>query len=124
MKDGLKYIIGKRIAGVVVAASNRDPRNQVFLVFDDGTRFEFWGPNFSCCSGLDKAADLVAYLESGNGEIRALYGDIRQISATEPGRAAVAASNARTGECLQKRVQRVFGALRQARELIERAKQR
>jgi hypothetical protein len=54
MKDGLRYIVGKRIAAVV-AASPRAPRQQVFLVFDDDTRFEFWGENFSCCSGLEDA---------------------------------------------------------------------
>lgn len=58
MKDGLKYLIGKRIRGVVVAASKRHPKHQVFLVFQDGTRFEFWGENFSCCSGLDKAEGI------------------------------------------------------------------
>ena len=76
MKDGLKYIVGKRISAVVVAASNvRDPRHQVFLVFPDGTRFEFWGENFSCCSGLDKAAGIADYVRSGKGEIRAVYED-------------------------------------------------
>ena len=46
MKDGLAHIVGKRIAGVVVAQSPRGPRQQVFLVFEDGTRLEFWGETF------------------------------------------------------------------------------
>lgn len=77
MKDGLKYLIGKRIAGVVVAASERhSPKQQVFLVFTDGTRFEFWGENFSCCSGLDRAFGIADYIKSGGGEIRAVYKDV------------------------------------------------
>ncbi len=74
MKDGLAKIVGKRIAGVVVAESPRGPRQQVFLVFDDGTRFEFWGDAFSCCSGLDKAAGLADYVEMAGGKIVSTYG--------------------------------------------------
>jgi hypothetical protein len=42
MKDGLAAIVGRRIAGVVVAQSPHGPRQQVFLVFDDGARFELY----------------------------------------------------------------------------------
>jgi hypothetical protein len=76
MKDGVAHIVGKRIAGVVVARSPRGPKQQVFLVFDDGTRFEFWGENFSCCSGLDKAHGLVDYVEMAGGRIVRMYGDL------------------------------------------------
>lgn len=73
MKDGLKYLIGKRIAGVVVATSKHSPRQQVFLVFSDGSRFEFYGENFSCCSGLDDARTIQRYVDSGQGEIVRVY---------------------------------------------------
>ena len=76
MKEGVAHIVGKRIAGVVVAHSPRGPKQQVFLVFDDGTRFEFWGENFSCCAGLDKAHGLVDYVEMAGGEIVRLYGGL------------------------------------------------
>jgi hypothetical protein len=74
MKDGLAKIVGRRIAGVVVAQSPRGPKQQVFLVFDDGMRFEFWGENFSCCTDVDKAAGLADYVEMAGGEIVAMYG--------------------------------------------------
>ena len=74
MKDGLKYIVGKQIAAVIVAESNeRWFRNQVFLVFSDGSRFEFYGEQFSCCAGLDDAQRISAYVESGGGKIVGIY---------------------------------------------------
>ena len=84
MKDGLAKIVGRRIAGVVVAQSPRGPRQQVFLVFDDGTRFEFWGESFSCCSGVDKAAGLADYVEMAGGEIVRMYGALANRIPTPP----------------------------------------
>lgn len=75
MKNGLRDIIGRRIAGVVVAESRtRHPRQQVFLVFDDGTRFELYGEAFSCCSGLDPARGIASYIRSGGGRVTRVYG--------------------------------------------------
>ena len=74
MKDGLAEIVGRRVAGVVVAQSPRGPRQQVFLVFDDGTRFELYGESFTCCAGVDKAAGLADYVEMAGGEIVRTYG--------------------------------------------------
>src|SRR5688572_5588164 len=74
MKNGLMYIVGKRIAAVVVASSKeRSPEQQVFLVFPDGSRFEIYGKQFTCCSGLDKAEDIERYVASGKGKIDAVY---------------------------------------------------
>ncbi|MEO5691922.1 MAG: hypothetical protein ABIQ72_02255 [Usitatibacter sp.] len=73
MKDGLKDIVGKRIAGVVVANSDHDPNQQVFLVFADGTTFEFYGRDFTCCAGLDRAAGLASYLKSGGGQVKKIF---------------------------------------------------
>ena len=58
---------------MVVATSKRSPRNQVFLVFSDGTRFEFWGDNFSCCGGLDDGKTIQRYVDSNHGEIVRVY---------------------------------------------------
>ncbi|MCD6585347.1 MAG: hypothetical protein J7K96_06260, partial [Desulfobacteraceae bacterium] len=53
MKDGLKYIIGKKITSIIVARKEPpDQRSHVFFIFSDESSFEFWGPNFSCVSGL------------------------------------------------------------------------
>jgi hypothetical protein len=73
MKDGLRHIVGKRIAAVVVAESPRPPRQQVVLVFDDGTRFEFWGESFSCCSGVDQAAGIIRDVKSAGGKVTRVY---------------------------------------------------
>ena len=75
MKDGLKYIVGKEIAAVVVVESKkpRQPRHQVFLLFKDGTRFELYGDAFTCCGGLDKSEGLAGYIRSGGGEVVAVH---------------------------------------------------
>lgn len=54
MKDGLKDILGKRIAGVIAAQHENEPRRQLFLIFSDGTSLELYGEYFNCGSGLDK----------------------------------------------------------------------
>jgi hypothetical protein len=70
MKDGLKEIIGRQIASVVVAHSEKgSPRHQVFLVFTDGSNFELWGDSFSCCGGVDRTRDIERYVQSGGGKI-------------------------------------------------------
>lgn len=74
MKNGLREIVGKRISGVVHAVSDREPRIQVFLLFTDGSRFEFYGPNFSCCSGVDRGDRVLPYIEGGGGKVRQAYG--------------------------------------------------
>ena len=53
MKDGIKEIVGKTIAAVVVASNNRKPYYQIFLVFDDETSFEIFGDAMTCASGLN-----------------------------------------------------------------------
>ena len=79
MKDGLKEIIGRQIAAVVVASSDkRSPRNQVFLVFSDGSNFEFWGDTFSCCGSVNRTRDIERYIASGGGKITAVYTDPAQ----------------------------------------------
>lgn len=75
MKNGLQHIVGKRISAVVVARGKDHTRDQVFLVFPDGSRFEFYGKDFSCCSGLDKAEGIERYVVGGGGKISAVYND-------------------------------------------------
>ena len=81
MKTGLKDILGKRIAAVVVAENpSRDPRQQVFLVFPDGSCFEFHGREFTCNAGLDAAEGIERGVESAGGRIVRVYGDIRPMA--------------------------------------------
>jgi hypothetical protein len=45
VKSEVKQIIGKRISGLVIKAAknkNQPPRHQLFLLFDDGTYYEFY----------------------------------------------------------------------------------
>ena len=117
MKNGFKDIIGKQIAAVVVAKSDRRaPRHQVFLVFPDGNRFEIYGENFSYCSGLDKAAGIAEYVESGGGEVVRVYGDA---SVLEPARARVPAGG---DESLEGLLTRDLNAWIEAKAAIARAK--
>jgi len=64
MKSGIKQIIGKIISGVIVKESGGSPRQQVFLIFNDGTYFELYGNSITCCSGLNggTADDVRRYM--------------------------------------------------------------
>jgi hypothetical protein len=118
MKNGFKDIIGKKIAAVVIAKScHRSPRQQVFLVFPDGTRFEIYGENFSCAAGLDRADGIADYVESGGGEVVWVYGDA---SALEPARAAVAAGQ--PDGSLEALLQRDLNAWIEAKAAVARAR--
>lgn len=66
MKAGIKDILGKTIASVIVANNTNLPSHQVFLVFSDGTFFEFWGEQFSCAGGIrpGNAVRAAEYAES------------------------------------------------------------
>ena len=123
MKDGLKYIVGKQIAGVVVASSARQPRGQVFLVFTDGARFEFWGESFSCCAGLDSAADIERYVESLQGKIDRVYTDADE--STSPTLSTGGESPpyyVAAADSIGSQLARDLAAWREARALIHRAK--
>ena len=76
MKDGLKDIVGKVIKEVVVGKNDqRDPANQVFLVFEDGTMFEVWGPLFSCAGGVDRGGveEATDYIERAGGKVTQVH---------------------------------------------------
>lgn len=77
MKNGVKYIVGKEVAGVVVASSPNNPRQQVFLTFTDGTYFEFWGESFNCAAWVDQGGPeaAIAYASKNGGQVKALYGN-------------------------------------------------
>ncbi len=77
MKDGFKQIIGKKIAKVLVAVNPRDPRNQMFLVFTDGTSFEIYGNEFNCAGGLDSGGEDAVrnYAAMFGGEFTNVYPD-------------------------------------------------
>ncbi|MHB8405788.1 MAG: hypothetical protein ACYDCJ_10235 [Gammaproteobacteria bacterium] len=75
MKDGVGKIVGKTISSVVVGSNVREPRNQVFLVFSDGSSLEFYGSQFTCAGGLDKGGveDATRYIGKLGGSVSMVY---------------------------------------------------
>lgn len=126
MKGGFKGIIGRRVAAVVVASSERsDPRQQVFIVFEDGTRLEFYGEAFSCCSGVDPAAGIEEYVHSGGGKVVRVYGNADLVAA----RPVLSLGGGRTtsfreAQDLEALLKRDVDAWNAAKALIARAKRR
>mgnify|MGYP000889280995 CR=1 FL=1 len=74
MKDGLRETVGKTITKIVVTKRPR-ALEQVFLIFSDGTYFEFWGGEFNCAGGVDHGgfSAVLAYAERAGGSITAVY---------------------------------------------------
>jgi len=63
MKTAVKSIIGKTISGVLVKESPdpTPPASQVFLVFDDGTYYEFFSNSKICgAGGIDEGGMQAA----------------------------------------------------------------
>lgn len=119
MKDGLKEIVGKRIAGVVVAESDQDSRQQVFLVFGDGTTFEFHGNHFTCSAGLKESARLANYLKSGGAQVKRIFpAALATTSANE------AHEEPAAPESLEGLLQRDLEAWKAARATVDRARRR
>jgi hypothetical protein len=76
VKDGFKDIVGKRISDVIVAHNKlREPKDQVFLVFDDDTHYELYG-SFTSAGGTDRGGreKAAAYAtDVMKAEIEAVY---------------------------------------------------
>lgn len=70
VKSQIQGIIGKKISGVVVAENPRPPHSQVFLVFDDGTHYEFYG-QVNSASGLDRGGmeEAERYAKKCGGDV-------------------------------------------------------
>ena len=122
MKTGLKDIIGKQITAVVVAESDHAPKQQVFLVFADGTRFELYGEGFTCCSGLDRADGIEGYVESGGGKIVRVYGDVRALAPADKAKVLALHDDAPPPSMLEKLLKRDLDAWREAKAAIGKAK--
>jgi hypothetical protein len=68
MRTYIEKIVGKQIANVIVTKSSRRPREQVYLIFSDGTYFELFGEDISCASGIDIGdVDAVVKLVQRHG---------------------------------------------------------
>jgi hypothetical protein len=67
MKDGVCQIIGKTIRAVITAEGNSEPpRDQVYLIFDDDTYYEFYGGDIAGTGGVDQGGSeyVLGYLEA------------------------------------------------------------
>ena len=65
-KESLKEVIGKTIRSVIFRSGlDANPETQLFLVFEDGTYFEFYGQEIGCVrslseGGISKAMDYAS----------------------------------------------------------------
>jgi len=75
MKDGISDIIGKTISDVVIANKDSEPKLEVFLVFSDGTYFEFWGNSFTGAGGVNRGGlvEVSDYVKSMGARITEVY---------------------------------------------------
>ena len=53
MTSQVSQIVGKTITAVLMLEAGSQPYNQVMLVFDDGTNYEFYGQDIHYTSGLN-----------------------------------------------------------------------
>ena len=77
IKKSLQELVGKTIKNIVICKnSESEPKGQLFLVFDDGTSFEFWANHdlFSMASKVDDE-DLDKVVELAEGR----YGTVVQV---------------------------------------------
>ena len=63
MKSGLKDMIGRTVAGVVIAERPLSPKVLLFLTFTDGTFYEIYGDDIHATSGVCTGSmqDAVTY---------------------------------------------------------------
>lgn len=65
VKNAIKGIVGKTISGVLVSENPRQPYTQVFLVFSDGTYYEFYGM-VNSAAGVNRGGIEEAERYAGN----------------------------------------------------------
>ena len=82
MKSGVKQIIGKTISGVVVKESKNSPRTQLFLLFNDGTYYEFYSGLGDICGagGVDRGGihEVNQYL-SGSPDRKIVFSSVNEV---------------------------------------------
>ena len=75
MKSGIEEIVGKTITGVVEISRQNSPRQQLWLTFSDGTRYEFYSTaadihaTGGVISGPVRVADGKVVFKTGRPEI-------------------------------------------------------
>ncbi len=64
--SAVQDIIGKKVEHVIICENDRQPEQQLFLVFSDDTYIEIYGSSFSSGSNV-YSGGLVAALHSAHG---------------------------------------------------------
>ena len=74
MKTGIADAVGKTIVGAIYSRNTRQPHEQLFLEFSDGTYLEFYGDSFTCAAGVDPGgeAEIRQYASNFKGEVKRL----------------------------------------------------
>jgi hypothetical protein len=74
--DYLSQLLGKRITGIVIKESDGTPKSQLFLLFDDGSHFEFY-------SAFDRIVPTKGLWPHHEGQtianVRAYMGEVMHI---------------------------------------------
>ena len=67
MKDEVRQVLGRTISGVIVKDRDKHPKSQVFLLFTDGTYYEFYGDYISGTGGVNRGdrQAVLQYMPSG-----------------------------------------------------------
>jgi len=71
-------IVGKRISGVIVKGCPTPPRAQIFLMFDDGTYYEFYSSvEITCAGGVDRGGrkEVLNYMAGSTSVAFEAWGD-------------------------------------------------
>jgi len=71
-------IIGKRIGGVIVKECPSAPRAEVFLIFEDGTYYEFYSSvEITCAGGVDRGGreEVIRYMANSTSVAFEAWGE-------------------------------------------------
>ena len=74
-ESSLKHLLGKRISGILVSENQSPPRYQLFIAFDDGTYFEFYGDAIKAAGGVDTGGqeEITAYAKKFRGQLTSYF---------------------------------------------------
>lgn len=85
VKSQIAQIIGKRITGILVSEHEKSPEQQIVLVFDDETFYEFYG-RISTAGDSDQGGigAAIYYAEAFRNSRMTWYGDRKQVEKVLP----------------------------------------
>jgi hypothetical protein len=78
----LADMVGRRVSGVVVKESAKEPHRQVFLLFDDGTQFELYGSVEATAIKPGDFASVAGYMAGSHRPI--VFAALEQVGRARP----------------------------------------